>query len=127
MSGGCFIGRRAVLAGGALACLPVRGAAGADGLGADSLVYLARLRVALGLPAASQALTERIRVVLVEDGGAHDQVARAAARLRDAIGEQWHTAEHTIPSLVDEDLRLERALLVGGLLLTPTELALLLC
>lgn len=127
MRGGFFIGRRALLAGGALAWLPAQGAAGAAGLGAEALVYLARLRLALGLPAASQALAERIRTVLVEDGGAQALVARAAVRLRDAIGEQWHTAEHTIPSLVDEDLRLERALLVGGLLLTPTELALLLC
>jgi len=127
VTGAVLVGRRAVLATGALGWLPAQGAAGGDSLGAEALVYLGRLRTALGLPAASDALTERMRIVLVEDGRAHDLVARAARRLRDAIGEQWHTAEHTIPSLVDEDLRLEQALLVGGLLLTPTELALLLC
>ncbi|OGB04487.1 MAG: hypothetical protein A3E25_17960 [Burkholderiales bacterium RIFCSPHIGHO2_12_FULL_69_20] len=57
---------------------------------------------------------------------AFDFVAQGTGRLEAAIGEEWQSAEHTIPSLVDEDVRLGRTALVGGLLLTPIELALLL-
>jgi hypothetical protein len=121
-----FLERRAVLATAVLASLPARGPSG-DDLGVDELMYLARLRSNLGLPAASVALMRRIRDYLAEDAQARRLVARAAGRLRAVVGDQWHTAEHTIPSLVDEDMRLGRALLLGGLLLTPTELALVLC
>ncbi len=116
--------RRKLLAGSALGLLATN-VLPAGRLAAPCDSYLARLRAALGLVAASGATAHRIRACVHLCPGAQNHVAKAAVRLEAAIGEEWQTAAHTIPSLVDEDLRLARTVPVGGLLLTAVELALL--
>ncbi|RYF46340.1 MAG: hypothetical protein EOO38_14295 [Cytophagaceae bacterium] len=50
----------------------------------------------------------------------------AVGRLANTIGDQWHTAGHTLPSLVQDDVNAGRVIQVGGLELSMTECALLL-
>ncbi len=116
--------RRRLLVSGALGLLVAEAVPGGQ-LPAFAGDYLVQLRQAIGIPAATDACADRIRHCMQADPAVYGFAAQGAARLQAAIGEQWQTAEHTIPSLVDEDLRLGRAVVVGGLLLTPIELALL--
>jgi hypothetical protein len=87
--------------------------------------YMQQLRGSLGLDQA--ALKMRLRLTdhanLPDDFQA--ACTGAALRLERCIGDQWQTAAHTIPSLVDEDIRIGRSCEIGGLLFSMTELALL--
>lgn len=117
--------RRRLLAGGALGLLTVNVPTAAVGTPLPGKDYLSRLRLALGLEAASGPCAQRIHACVDLTPDAWQLVAQGADRLEAAIGDAWSSAAHTIPSLVDEDVRLGRTILVGGLALTPIELALL--
>lgn len=52
--------------------------------------------------------------------------ASSASCIRTVIGDQWETLEHSIPTLVDDDLLAGRTREVMGLHFTATELAMLL-
>lgn len=82
------------------------------------------LRAALGLN-VPRATAEVILGVLAAEAGLKAKVVEKMAWLRSSIGDQWHTASHTVPQLVEVDLRTGNHVVAGGWLLTHTELALL--
>lgn len=89
--------------------------------------YFENLRRIAGL----QPLSLHIKSFLGQESadaivGLQQWSASSALWIKTVVGDQWETLEHTIPTLVDDDLITGRTREVMGLHFTATELAMLL-
>jgi hypothetical protein len=87
--------------------------------------HATQLREFLGLQESAGVLGLTLRAAANWSEDAQPLIAAGAQRLVDVVGQEWHTATHTIPSLVEEDWRLGRLFEAGALCFSATELALL--
>lgn len=105
----------------------VSSARGLELLSAKHVSYGAALRCALNIEAEAVHVVDGV-LGLSDCDIAHlrQWCAPSLKRLMEVVGDQWHTAAHTIPSLVEEDWVAGRCRTLAGHEVTQTEIAVLL-